>query len=227
MWKISGMKLNVKFLFFRWNKLIGTLELEMWQQFQICNLLLFKLILWIDILSVSYKIVISTMPQNTIDKSTLVQVMAWCHQAPSHHLSQNWPRSMLPYSGTRTQLVNLPCSPDRLWWLHRLPYRDRRGRRCPCLVPLGQASSSSQGTHIYMGAFTRHSVSTTEEPICHMSYNSPLIWFQLEISKVWHPASHIFPSNRYESFQDFSWFPDFLGHRKSWNWIKLGRGLTF
>ena len=30
----------------------------------------------------------------TIAKSTLVQVMAWCHQATSHYLSQCWPRSM-------------------------------------------------------------------------------------------------------------------------------------
>ena len=31
------------------------------------------------------------------DKSTLVQVMAWCHQATSHYMSQCWPISMLPY----------------------------------------------------------------------------------------------------------------------------------
>ena len=29
----------------------------------------------------------------TYDKSTLVQVMAWCRQATSHYLSQCWPRS--------------------------------------------------------------------------------------------------------------------------------------
>ena len=34
----------------------------------------------------------------TDDKSTLVQVMAWCRQAPSHYLSQCWPRSMSPYA---------------------------------------------------------------------------------------------------------------------------------
>ena len=37
------------------------------------------------------------------DKSTLVQVMAWCHQATSHHLSQWWPRS--PYGVIRPQWV--------------------------------------------------------------------------------------------------------------------------
>ena len=36
----------------------------------------------------------------TDDKSTLVQVMAWCHQATSHYLSQCWPRSVSPYGVT-------------------------------------------------------------------------------------------------------------------------------
>ena len=42
----------------------------------------------------------------TDDKSTLVQVMAWCRQATSHYLSQCWPRSMLPNGVTRPQWVN-------------------------------------------------------------------------------------------------------------------------
>ena len=42
----------------------------------------------------------------TDDQSTLVQVMAWCRQAQSHHLSQCWPRSLSPYDVTRPQLVN-------------------------------------------------------------------------------------------------------------------------
>ena len=39
-------------------------------------------------------------------KSTLVQVMAWCHQATSHYLNQCWPRSMSPYGVTMPQWVN-------------------------------------------------------------------------------------------------------------------------
>ena len=31
----------------------------------------------------------------TDDKPPLVQVMAWCHQATSHYLSQYWPRSLV------------------------------------------------------------------------------------------------------------------------------------
>ena len=42
----------------------------------------------------------------TDDKSTLVQVMAWCRQATSHYLSWCWPRSLLPYNVTRPQRVN-------------------------------------------------------------------------------------------------------------------------
>ena len=42
----------------------------------------------------------------TDDKSTLVQVMAWCHQATSHYLSQCWPRS-LSYGITRPQWINV------------------------------------------------------------------------------------------------------------------------
>ena len=30
-------------------------------------------------------------------RTTLVQIMAWCHQVTSHYLSQCWPRSMLLY----------------------------------------------------------------------------------------------------------------------------------
>ena len=31
------------------------------------------------------------------DKPTLVQVRAWCHQAPSLYLNQSWPSSMMPH----------------------------------------------------------------------------------------------------------------------------------
>ena len=46
------------------------------------------------------------MPQNlTIEKSTLVQVMACCRQAAIHYLNQWWLRSMSLYSITRPQWV--------------------------------------------------------------------------------------------------------------------------
>ena len=44
------------------------------------------------------------MPQDlTDDKSTLVQVMAWCRQATSHYMKQCWLRSPTPYGVTRPQ----------------------------------------------------------------------------------------------------------------------------
>ena len=43
---------------------------------------------------------------NAIDKSSLVQVMAWCHQAICHYLSQCLSRSLSPYHVTRPQWVN-------------------------------------------------------------------------------------------------------------------------
>ena len=47
------------------------------------------------------------MPHDlTDDKSTSVQIMAWCRQATSHYLNQCWPRSPTPYGITRPQWVN-------------------------------------------------------------------------------------------------------------------------
>ena len=55
---------------------------------------------------VSYEIALRWMPLDlNDDKSTLVQVMAWCRQATSHYLSQCWPRSMSPNGVTRPQRV--------------------------------------------------------------------------------------------------------------------------
>ena len=44
----------------------------------------------------------------TNEKSTLVQVMAWCRQATSHYLNQCWLRSTSPSSVTGSQWVNVP-----------------------------------------------------------------------------------------------------------------------
>ena len=55
---------------------------------------------------ISCKIALRWMPLDLADnKSTLVQVMAWCRQATSHYLSQCWPRFMSPYGVIRPQWV--------------------------------------------------------------------------------------------------------------------------
>ena len=52
---------------------------------------IFNLVLLIGIFRSSHHNALRWMPQDlTDDKSTLVQVMAWCCQATSHYLSQCW-----------------------------------------------------------------------------------------------------------------------------------------
>ena len=71
------------------------------------KIIIIKLILRIDTWSISCDIALGRMPQNPFrDKSTLVQVMAWCRQATSHYLDQCWLRSMTPHVVTRPQWVN-------------------------------------------------------------------------------------------------------------------------
>ena len=65
---------------------------------------------------VSYEIALRWMPLDlTADKSTLVQVMAWCRQATSHYLSRCWPRSMSPNGVTRPQWVTWTLRNKFLW----------------------------------------------------------------------------------------------------------------
>ena len=69
--------------------------------------LIFQIISVIDDWVISCELALRWMLLDlTDDKSTMVQVMAWCRQATSHYLSQCWPRSLLPYSITRPQWVN-------------------------------------------------------------------------------------------------------------------------
>ena len=78
-----------------------------------CREVIFKLISVIDGLGISCEIVLTWMPQVlTDDKSTLIQVMTWCHQATSHYLSQCWPGSLSPYGVTRPQWVNKHNTPN-------------------------------------------------------------------------------------------------------------------
>ena len=56
--------------------------------------------------ALSCEIIARWIPQNILDdKSTLVLVMAWCRQAPSHNQTQCWPRYMMSYSVTRPHWV--------------------------------------------------------------------------------------------------------------------------
>ena len=68
---------------------------------------IFKQILVIDGWGISCEIALIWMSLDfTDDQPILVQVMAWCHQATSHYLSQCWPSSLAPYGVARPQWVN-------------------------------------------------------------------------------------------------------------------------
>ena len=68
--------------------------------------IIFKLILVTDGYEISSEIALRWRSLDfSDDKSTLVQVMAWCRQATSHYLNQSWPRSLTPYGITRPQWV--------------------------------------------------------------------------------------------------------------------------
>ena len=67
---------------------------------------IFNLVVLIGVFRSSHDNALRWMPQDlTDDKSTLVQVMAWCHQATGHYLSQCWLSSLSPYGVPRPQWV--------------------------------------------------------------------------------------------------------------------------
>ena len=69
--------------------------------------LIFQIISVIDGWGISCELALRWMSLDlTDDKSTLVQVMAWCRQATSQYLIQYWPRSLLPYGVTGPKWVN-------------------------------------------------------------------------------------------------------------------------
>ena len=97
---------------FSWMKIcFGLNVLTHWplgDPYVIFKSVIFNLALLIAIFKSSYDDVLRWMPQDlTDDKSTLVQVMAWCRQATSHYLNQCWPRSPTPNGVTRPQWVNI------------------------------------------------------------------------------------------------------------------------
>ena len=67
---------------------------------------IFKLILVIYGWGICCEIALRWLSLHFTDgKVTLVQVMAWCHQATSHYECQCWPNSMLPNEVTKPQWV--------------------------------------------------------------------------------------------------------------------------
>ena len=91
--------------------------------------IIFNLVLLIGSFRSSHNNALRWMSQDlTDDKSTLVQVMAWCLQETNLYLSQCWLSSLSPYGAARPQQVkSFPCTnlapilqmifPDALSWI--------------------------------------------------------------------------------------------------------------
>ena len=61
----------------------------------------------------------------TNDKSTLIQILAWCRQATSHYLSQCWSNYLSPFGVTRAQWANSYFANFKVFIYVRQPW-DRR-----------------------------------------------------------------------------------------------------
>ena len=89
--------------------------------------IILKLILVTDGCDIPSKIaLIWTSLDLSDDKSTLVQVMAWCHQATSHYLNQCWPRSLPPYGTTGPQWVDITSLLHCMHLIYFSPYQHLR-----------------------------------------------------------------------------------------------------
>ena len=97
---------------------------------------IFNLALLIGIFTPSKDNALRWMPWDlTDDKSTLVQVMAWCHQATSHYLSQCWPSYMSPYGVTRPQWVkDTKVYSELTYWICLMISYKTKKNKCWVLV---------------------------------------------------------------------------------------------
>ena len=92
---------------------------------------IFNLVSWSGIFRSSHDNALRWMPRDFTDnKSTLVQVMAWCHQAISQYLSQCWTRSLTTYGVTGPQWVKSPWYPLSLV-VHFRPLTEHRPAMWP------------------------------------------------------------------------------------------------
>ena len=95
------------------------------------------------------------------DKSTLVQVMAWCCEATSYYLSQYWPRSVSPYNISRPYWVNLSNQPPTHPYL-LLQWESAGGLLCsegvvtPCQLLTQLIDTLCQVTHLACNAQKYH-----------------------------------------------------------------------
>ena len=113
-------------------------------------IIFFEHTIWIKFMTTIVKLLLgeSSRSQNiTHEKSALVKVMAWCHQATSHYLVQCWLRSMSLYDVTWPQWVNrsLGTAPFIHWDIMNI--YDLHHRADSRFAP-SQWATSLQSTHV-------------------------------------------------------------------------------
>ena len=131
----------------------------------------------------------------TYYESTLVQVMAWCHQATSHYLSQCWHRSLSPYAVTRPQWVNtdmldenammseqIKTWPDKMWEENNLYIAqwNTNVREKNCVRKISYCTSTSDFNGLMQER--RNSISNALELLTHQSI---VTWIMREVYLCW------------------------------------------
>ena len=111
-----------------------------------CNprLVIFKLLSEINIHSIPCAITLMWIPQDlTDDKWTLASVMAWCHQATSHYLSQRGPRALIQYKDVILRsMTNGITGPQWVALPHWLLITAASGLTCHCAAHHGDSGGA-------------------------------------------------------------------------------------
>ena len=135
-------------------------------------------------MSASCEIALRWMPENTFDdKSTLVQVMAWCHQATSHYWANVVPelcrhrasRGHKELTALLLRYFSRSCQ-DLYWnlmlWMHA-KYLASRGQPIMSIVSiLEKTVKVSGGTAHYNSPVTQHFATFTLFLLSHGCYFS-------------------------------------------------------
>ena len=115
----------------------------------------------------------------TDDKSTLAQVMAWCHQATSHYMSQCWPRSMSS-NGIHELSLYKPYWSWKLWGAFGMS-QSIRAHCSPCFVMFRYRLILSLSCRVVSLA----QQSTTKCEQCAWYFNITMT--SLGVSNYWQP----------------------------------------
>ena len=129
-------------------------------------------ILQLDIMSTSCETDLRSLSLN--DRLTVVQIMAWCFQAPSHYPNQCWPSSLMTYGITRPQWVDNKLLPH---FITKAKYTDHSENNLTC-----EGSVKDHLVHIQIIWI----VSTVSELIQAITWTT---WNAIVFNHVWRKSA--------------------------------------